>query len=166
MPCRTCSSSRMTFASSMSLLLVLSAWGAESASAPAAAPAPASPPPPQQQCVDLHLTVLGRSGLQYGTGVLGRHMDASKQPVVHLLSHTDKSHKRPLTAERATRAGGAFTEDAVLVDAYSNAPDFFSVHEVGFLCPTMPCTSISGQLLAQYCSAVTAEVAGPAQITL
>jgi len=152
---------KMTLASTMALLLVLCALGATSAAAaaPAAAAAAAPAPAAQQQCVDLHLTVLGRSGLQYGKGVLGRHMDASKQPVVRLLNHSDKSHKRPLTADKATRAGGAFTEDALLIDAYSNAPDFVSIHEVGFLCPTGLCISSSGQLLAQYCS-VVADVAG------
>lgn len=125
------------------LLLVLTA---------AAAVANAAAQQAKQQCYDLQTEVLGRSGLQFGSsssGVYGVHVDAKKQPIVQLLGNAP--FQKPLSSDQvAARANGAFTKDAKLADAYSNAPDFPSLHEVPFNTYICICRKTEGGGLWSY----------------
>jgi hypothetical protein len=90
------------------------------------------------QCFDIDTVVLGRSEVQFGSGVYppgvyGRLYDAHKQPIVTLLDRRLVAFKQRLSAEEAsTRGFGRFSPDAQLADVYSNGPDFPSFVKVCF----------------------------------
>jgi len=84
-----------------------------------------------QQCYDLQAVVLGRSGISFGNGTFGVLYDSNKQPIVKILDKTRAAFQKPLSPDQVSaRGNGAFTPDAKLADAYSNAPDFPSFLEV------------------------------------
>jgi hypothetical protein len=91
------------------------------------------------QCFDIDTVVLGRSGVQFGSGVYppgvyGRLYDANKQPIVTLLDRRLAAFRQRLSADEVSKRGfGRFTADAQLADAYSNGPDFPSFQEVCYV---------------------------------
>lgn len=99
----------------------------------------------RDQCLDIDTVVLGRSGVQFGSGVYppgvyGRLYDANKQPIVTLLDRRLATFRQRLSAEEVSKRGfGRFSSDAQLADAYSNGPDFPSFQEVGRRQPNCSC---------------------------
>lgn len=85
----------------------------------------------QQTCYDLETTILGRSGITFGSGTYGLLLDVNKQPIVRLLAN--KTYEKPLGADKVPkRAAGRFDSKARLADVYSIAPDFPSFQEVSW----------------------------------
>jgi hypothetical protein len=81
----------------------------------------------KEQCHDLRLGILARSGLNYGNGTYGRLIDVRGQPIVRLLdpgAYGERLHPETLTAR------GMWSKDASLADMYSNAPDIPTIAEV------------------------------------
>jgi hypothetical protein len=81
----------------------------------------------KEQCYDLRLGILARSGLTYGNGTYGRLIDVNGQPIVRVLdpgAFGERLHPETLTAR------GMWSKDASLADLYSNAPDIPTIAEV------------------------------------
>ncbi|KAF6262042.1 hypothetical protein COO60DRAFT_687772 [Scenedesmus sp. NREL 46B-D3] len=81
-----------------------------------------------QQCYDLRLGILARSGLKYGDGTFGRLIDVNGQPIVRVLNpgeYGERLHPEAFTGR------GMWSKDASLADLYSNAPDIPTIAEIG-----------------------------------
>jgi hypothetical protein len=91
----------------------------------------------KQQCYDLRLGILARSGLTYGNGTFGRLVDVNGQPIVRVLdqgAYGERLHPEFFTAR------GMWSKDASLADLYSNAPDIPTVAEVSTSLPVLHCS--------------------------